>query len=158
MVAIRYHTTDARELERIRPLWERLRAFHAACLPDLRDRLGRMTFEERSDALQRKAAGGLLWLEIAQADGDDIGYCVSTISEAKAGEIDMIYVDEACRGRGVGTALMEHALRWLEERRADPISLSVGVGNEGAIVFYRRFGFFPRHIVLERKVDGGRQS
>lgn len=132
MVTIRYHTSDVREVERIRPLWEKLRAFHAVCLPDLRDRLARMTFEERSDALRRKSEGGLLWLEIAQADGGDIGYCVSTISATKAGEIDMIYVDEACRGRGVGTALMEHALRWLEEHRADPISLSVGGRKRGS--------------------------
>lgn len=153
MTPVRYHVTDANELERIRPLWEKMRAFHVACSPQFSDSLAKVTFEERREALCRKSEGGLLRLEIVQAEDGDRGYCISTISGTKAGEIDSIYVEEAYRGRGIGTALMEHAIEWLEAHRADPITLAVAVGNVEVMAFYRRFGFFPRQIILERRID-----
>jgi len=153
MIPIRYYVTDANELERIRPLWEKIRAYHVACSPGFADRLAKVTFEERREALCRKVEGDLLRIEIVQAEEEDAGYCISTISGTKAGEIDSIYVEEAHRGRGIGTALMEHAIEWLEAHKADPITLAVAVGNVEVMAFYQRFGFFPRQIILEQRID-----
>ncbi len=46
-----------------------------------------------------------------------------------------------CRGRGVGSALMEEAIRWGREMGVEKFALSVFPHNDAAIEMYRRFGF-----------------
>lgn len=50
-------------------------------------------------------------------------------------------VEAGWRGRGVGTALMEAALRWAREFGIEKVVLSVYPSNERAIALYRKFGF-----------------
>jgi ribosomal protein S18 acetylase RimI-like enzyme len=45
------------------------------------------------------------------------------------------------RGRGIGSALMEEAIRWAREARVEKLALSVYPGNEAARAMYRKFGF-----------------
>jgi ribosomal protein S18 acetylase RimI-like enzyme len=45
------------------------------------------------------------------------------------------------RGRGVGTALLEAAMKWAREEGLHKLSLSVFPHNASAIALYRRFGF-----------------
>jgi RimJ/RimL family protein N-acetyltransferase len=45
------------------------------------------------------------------------------------------------RGRGIGTALMEHALRWARDHGLERVELTVYPHNEAALALYRRFGF-----------------
>ncbi|WP_433803382.1 acetyltransferase [Actinomycetospora sp. CA-084318] len=53
---------------------------------------------------------------------------------ARGGEIDMLFVDPAAHGRGVGTAL-------LDDVRAPILTLDVNEQNESAWAWYRRRGF-----------------
>ena len=57
------------------------------------------------------------------------------------GEVTLnnIAVREDCRSRGVGTALMQEALRRFAG--CDLLTLEVRCSNEGAIRFYERLGF-----------------
>nr|WP_282433378.1 GNAT family N-acetyltransferase [Desulfosporosinus sp. FKA] len=83
---------------------------------------------------------------------EPIGYCVTTIDN-DIGEIESLFVDEAYRKMGLGTVLMERALNWLEQNSITKKRLNVAVGNEQVLNFYRRFGFHPRTIILEQRVN-----
>ncbi|WP_018331526.1 acetyltransferase [Actinomycetospora chiangmaiensis] len=53
---------------------------------------------------------------------------------ARGGEVDMLFVDPAAHGRGIGTAL-------LDDVRAPILTLQVNEQNPGARAWYRRRGF-----------------
>jgi RimJ/RimL family protein N-acetyltransferase len=52
-----------------------------------------------------------------------------------------MFVIASHRGRRIGTALMEEALRWARRFDVERIELTVYPHNEAAIALYRRFGF-----------------
>jgi ribosomal protein S18 acetylase RimI-like enzyme len=55
--------------------------------------------------------------------------------------LSQLYCAREATGRGVGAALMEHALRAAQARGCDAIQLSVWSENFGAQRFYERYGF-----------------
>lgn len=57
------------------------------------------------------------------------------------GEIDDLVVDAACRGRGIGTRLLNFAVKCLQSAGIAPITLHVADWNQGALRLYRRSGF-----------------
>ena len=50
-------------------------------------------------------------------------------------------VDAAWRGKGIGAALMDAALKWARSAGVEKVSLEVYPTNEAALALYRRFGF-----------------
>jgi RimJ/RimL family protein N-acetyltransferase len=52
-----------------------------------------------------------------------------------------MFVTSAWRGRGVGTALMDGAMRWARDAGVERVDLSVYPHNQAAIALYRVFGF-----------------
>jgi diamine N-acetyltransferase len=114
------------------------------------------TFETRRQTLLAKGDAGGLRVELVTlgADGPKVAYCVSTISAEGVGEIDSIFVEESLRGRGIGAELMRHALAWLDRMQATSKILAVMYENNEALVFYARFGFHPRTVVLQQSGDG----
>jgi RimJ/RimL family protein N-acetyltransferase len=52
-----------------------------------------------------------------------------------------MFVVAGHRGRGIGAALLEEALRWAREHRVERVELTVYPHNDAAIGLYRRFGF-----------------
>jgi diaminopimelate decarboxylase len=54
------------------------------------------------------------------------------------------------RGRGIGTALMDAALRWARTYGIERIELSVYPDNEAARALYRRFGFVEEGRLVRR--------
>jgi ribosomal protein S18 acetylase RimI-like enzyme len=65
----------------------------------------------------------------------------------QAGFIHDVYVDAAARRRGVATALLESAARWLAERGMPRIVLWTAAPNEAARRLFERLGF--RHTMTE---------
>lgn len=143
-------------LDLIGPLWLELRQMHRARSTHFRSALGSKSFEERRDELLEKAAGGLMRVELAREDdGRVVGYCVSSVGPDMTGEVDSIFVTAAYRNMGIGTALMEGALRWMEGLGAKRKVLLAIVGNEEVHTFYARFGFLPKSVLLEQVPQTG---
>jgi len=60
--------------------------------------------------------------------------------------LEMLFIDAAARGKGIGRLLLLHAIRNLRIRKVD-----VNEQNEQAIQFYQRFGF---KIISRSETDG----
>ncbi|WP_044506735.1 acetyltransferase [Gordonia sp. KTR9] len=70
-------------------------------------------------------------LVVAEVDGVVVGF-----SGTADNRLEMLFVDSAAHGRGVGTALLDHAVE-----HAGIDELDVNEQNPGAVEFYRRRGF-----------------
>jgi ribosomal protein S18 acetylase RimI-like enzyme len=97
-----------------------------------------------------KAAEHGVW--VAVDDDRPVGFVATGLIDenaARAGEIDMIAVDPAHQGCGVGASLMERALT---EIKAQGISLAIVAtggdpGHAAARALYEKFEFKPLHQV-----------
>jgi len=148
-----YRSTDISEIELIRPLWEQLNDHHRRRARAFRNMYDQWTFDDRKKHFTRVAALGPLRIDLA-ADpltGRYIGYCISSLSPEKTGEIESVFVVEDYRQRGVGKTLLARALSWLDTSGSVRNRVSVADGNEEASSFYWKFGFYPRMTVLEQK-------
>jgi ribosomal protein S18 acetylase RimI-like enzyme len=153
MVLAEYITADEHDLESIRNLWEELNKYHRERASYFRHHYDKMTFEDRKAYFEKVASTGKLRLDLARdpVTGRFVGYCVSSISLDSNGEIESIFVEPDFRSHNIGSALITRALTWMNTSGAGRKRVSVGLGNEEAWAFYRKFGFYPRMTILEQK-------
>lgn len=92
-------------------------------------------------------------------DGSVLGhaFCVwevysghNTMVDRKTLYVDDICVDEAARGRRVGSALYEHVLGYARERGFYNVTLNVWSCNPGAMAFYEAMGMRPFKVGMEQ--------
>lgn len=92
-------------------------------------------------------------------DGSVLGhaFCVwevysghNTMVDRKTLYVDDICVDEAARGRRVGSALYEHVLGYARERGFYNVTLNVWSCNPGAMAFYETMGMRPFKVGMEQ--------
>jgi GNAT superfamily N-acetyltransferase len=67
--------------------------------------------------------------------------------------VDILVVDAAAEGRGVGRALMRRAEEWARDHDCREVVLDVFAGNAGAIAFYERCGYRPDHFRMAKRLD-----
>jgi len=91
-----YRTVGADGIDTVRPLWKKLRAYHAPLLDDRPPFL----FESRKQGILSKAAAGKLRIELVSLTeyATDIAYCISTVSEDGCGEIDSMLLKNSFEG------------------------------------------------------------
>ncbi len=147
------------DLDLIEPLWEGLAAHHrerAANAPAFLGEQSAATFAARRAELLEKNRDRALRLELAfdPAAGGPVGYCVASGAPGAHGEVESIFVDEAYRNCGIGSALVEHASAWMDEIGTIEQAISVFAGNDRALPFYARHGFSPRFVILVRRPPG----
>ena len=143
------------------PLWRELRLRALADAPDAfaetltearaRDDEGwRALFVARPDVAQFVAehAGAPAGMAVAVIDPDD---------PARANLYAMWVAPEA-RGRGLGRALVDAALRWTRGQAALELSLRVADGNDAARALYAGRGFRDTGEQRPLRDDGGIQS
>lgn len=75
----------------------------------------------------------------------DQGFITCKVSD-NAGNIPLIGVSAEYRGRGIGTALVFHALRWFKERDVKSVNVRTQSSNMNAIKFYEHCGFKVKAI------------
>lgn len=155
MAEIEYTETDERGLELIESLWQKLNDYHGELSEYFTGSYPKNTFARRKKELLEKSNGGTMRIDLARDIDTEklIGYCVSTLSRNKKGEIDSIYIEDGYRRSGIGECLIKKALRWMEEKAIERKVVEVIANNKDAIKFYRRFGFQLRSIILEQVED-----
>lgn len=81
----------------------------------------------------------------AELDGQLVGYAIGH-AHADTAWLREVYVDPVAQDQGVGTALVQAALRWMEEQGATAQGV---VAVEGTEHFWERFGFVPEVPLLQ---------
>jgi ribosomal protein S18 acetylase RimI-like enzyme len=79
---------------------------------------------------------------VAEEDGEVVGYITTRLDRYTGiGRIPNLAVDERCRGRGLGSDLIEHALAWMRAQGIRMAKIETLVQNERGQALYPRFGF-----------------
>lgn len=96
---------------------------------------------------------------VARREGDVVGF-VSFGRESESFEQDLtrgtvhnIYVRSGHRGEGIGSALLSRAEATLVERGVDAVCLQAMATNNEARGFYRRHGYDPHRVELEKPIE-----
>ena len=156
MIKIEYTETSEQGLDLIAALWQKQLEYHKSLSQHFPGYLDKMTFSLRKKGLLEQSREGAIHIGFArEADTRElVGYCISTISGDRQGEIESIYIEPDYRGSGIGDNLMKRALRWMDEYPVAKKVLAVGAGNEDVFAFYSRYNFFPRTTMLEQVETG----
>lgn len=143
---------DARGLNLIQLLWEKLNQHHLQQKSDFKEHYENFTFPERCETLLKKSICGKMHIGMLKDKESEImlAYCITTISSDREGEIDSIYVEKDYRGRGFGDILIKRSLEWMDEEGVKKKTVRVSAGNPEAVSFYERYGFRPRSLMLEQ--------
>ena len=151
-MSISYIELDSDQIDSIRSLWEKLRDHHRELSPYFPERYVELTFQERKGDLLKKSKSGILRIDAAYDETAEqyIGYCISSISDEKIGEVDSIYLDKKYRSSGIGDAFMKRSLDWMDQNNVETKRIMIAAGNENTLAFYSRYKFFPKHIILEQ--------
>ena len=93
---------------------------------------------------------------VAESGDETVGFLVGTLRKRspafggwRYGHIYDVYVQGPQRRRGVGTALVEEALRWFRRRGVRRVQLQVRAQNTAGIAFWRGLGFDDLAMTLE---------
>ncbi len=109
---------------------------------------------EKSDALYgtwitKSCQGEADVVLVAEDSGKAVGFITCHLDDrARRGNIGLIGVCRAAQGRGVGQALVNHALSWFQMRGVDAVSVVTQGRNIGAQRLYERAGFLVREVQL----------
>ena len=149
---IEYQIGSVRDLEKIRELWGGLNRHHHSKSRHFRQHYESWGFGDRKVHFEKIARSGKFRIDLAYDDEKKsyAGYCVSSVSDEGYGEIESIFIDENYRSQGIGARLVSAALSWMDSEGAEKKRVAVADGNEDAWVFYQKFGFYPRMMVLEQ--------
>lgn len=98
-------------------------------------------------------------LRVAREGGELAGFVMFTTESGQydqnvtRGIVQNLYVVPDYRNRGLGTELLTTAENALAERGVDVVALEVMAANDDARRFYRRHGYDPHRVELEKSVE-----
>jgi ribosomal protein S18 acetylase RimI-like enzyme len=150
---IAYIEADEKALDLIGNLWLKLREHHKERINEVfKEQFDKMTFNERKRQLLEKSGKGGMLVHLVKniQSGKIIGYCVSTITDKKQGEVDSIYIETEYRNMGIGDKFMKKAINWMDSKAVTRKSIAVAAGNEEVFSFYQKYNFYPRTTILEQ--------
>lgn len=83
---------------------------------------------------------------VAEKDQQLVAMCsiqsiISTAMGGRAGLLEDLIVDENCRGRGIGQALLGAVYEWCQQQGIQRIQLQADRGNHKALAFYQKQGW-----------------
>jgi ribosomal protein S18 acetylase RimI-like enzyme len=153
----RIRSADPRDLDRIVALWIALTEHHA---------YGDPLFALRADAdveirrlLTARLGDPEAAIFVCERDEALVGFCAVRIDhappimvEVQRAEITDLMVTAGERRRGVGRALVDRALGWLEEQGIERCEIRVASHNTEGQHFWRSIGFGDFMDVLHRRL------
>lgn len=95
---------------------------------------------------------------VAELATEEVGYLVGYIRAANSlsmvmtAELESMFVLDRARRHGVGQQLVDAFLAWCRDRDTQRVDVTAYAANDGAIRFYRRAGFEPSQLTLQRPV------
>jgi ribosomal protein S18 acetylase RimI-like enzyme len=145
-------------VDELRPLWLQLHHHHGRV-----SRVQPFVDDETSWTVRRRSYhdtfdGGGFAL-VAEQDGRVVGYAMVRIHDGpddswaladRYGEVWTLVVDEAARGAGIGSALLDAVDAALAERGITDLLIGVMEGNDDARRLYERRGLVPGWLQLYR--------
>lgn len=141
--------------EAINALAMQVHALHVGWRPDIYTMPQELYPQERMEAEIQKSA-----LYVARQNGLVVGYalletrCVDIpgLMMRKVLLVEELCVAEGCRGKGIGTDMMEEIQALAKESGCTDLQLSVQPENEAALALYRKCGFTVRNLNMQRKI------
>src|SRR6056297_2580670 len=169
MVSVEVATGE--HVDRVTDLWVDLARDQRAYGSHLYARANRVPVRER---IARHVANDTLLVAcdsdtVGSSDDDVVGddvvgfvtFDVQTGSYAQdvtRGLVRNVFVAEGHRDEGVGSALLAAAEVELADRGVDVVQLEVLADNDAAKRFYRRAGYEPHRIEMEKSVESDNHS
>lgn len=90
-----------------------------------------------SKSVQKEIANEVL---VYYENGDEKGL-ITLVLEGSIGSIGLLAVDEKERGKSIGKKLVQAALMYFKEKKADIVEVVTQIENKGACGFYKSLGF-----------------
>lgn len=106
------------------------------------------------------ASGGVqdaIWL-LAEENGEGVGICLTRVNDRREMHdtrepcVDLLYVREAYRRRGIARSLLEETQRRAKALGLATLILCVDGYNAGAMRLYEEFGMTPRKLYYEKTI------
>lgn len=148
-----------RDIPRIGLLLLQVHAVHSEKRPDI-FRAGSRKYTDEELSLILKDGKTPVFVAVDETD-TVLGYAFCVLEEVKDNPslcdrkslyIDDICVDEAQRGKKIGSLLYEHVLAFAKSEGCYHVTLNVWTLNEGAKRFYEKCGMTPLKTVMEKKL------
>jgi GNAT superfamily N-acetyltransferase len=100
---------------------------------ELAERIARVIGRDDAEAMVAEDAGSVVaWIHVEVR---------RTLVANRDAQVMALVVDEGCRGRGIGSALMAEAERWARARGASRVRVGSSTTREEAHRFYERRGY-----------------
>lgn len=149
MSAIGLRVADAADVETLVRLAGGLRDYLRQAEPD------DATFRARLPELLADASTE--FLVATMSDGEACGYLQlrlrASLWYGREAEVEDLFLSAGARGQGVGTALLDFAVRRARHHGCTSIGLNTNENNDGAVRLYEQAGFDARRA----RWHGGRQ-
>ena len=110
------------------------------------------------DIFERFLAQADNYVYVAGAEGGIVGVMsmyvgVTLYDDRPYASIEMLIVAPGLRGQGLGKRFLDVAFARAKERGCGEIGVDTSTDNEGAIRFYREYGFDQESILFEKEID-----
>lgn len=96
---------------------------------------------------------------IAEHEEHVVGYLCGAITDTysyrrikRIAELECMFVQPSCRGKGAGSLLVNAFLDWVRAQDIHDVRIEASAENETAIGFYKRMGFTPYNLILEGRL------
>jgi dTDP-4-amino-4,6-dideoxy-D-galactose acyltransferase len=98
--------------------------------------------------IQRSCGGWAERVVVAEVDGVPAGYVTCHVRGPEEGQIGLVAVKPGSRGLGLGSVMIDEALRWFVSQHMTRVSVITQARNANAGRFYQRAGFSVTSIQL----------
>ncbi len=132
---IAYRRLNTDQISSLKDMWLRLNAYHIPIVTTFKDRFKNVSFEDHVQQLLLTSDS--IFAYTANKNDQTVGF-ILVFTNGDTAEIDSIFIEEAYRQQGIGTSLMQSALKELKGVYNE-IIMKVAEGNIQPFHFANHF-------------------